>query len=153
MHDSKDSLKDELTFKRPAFIILDREEENQEQMPQSEFYREEEKQPSNSNSFSVRFLSLLGLIFCLIFGVGITALSLISTFTSTFYLFRNKDLNREVLHLWKLTSYTLIAGLGCILGLISPSIGLSLMAIYFSFSNKTGSDSFLHKILRQTFKS
>lgn len=147
-------------YKRPEFILIDDRQEKPDsshlgsQSSQDKYgFPYEKSEASLQNSFSLRFVCLLGLIFCLIFGVGIFIWSLALTCLATLALFQNHSLNHGMLSFWKLCSHTLIAGLGFGLGAINPALGLGLIALYFSLTNQLIEDSFLHKILKRSFNN
>lgn len=125
----------------PQYIIIDDRHQNKQDTGS-----QEQKGP-----LSLRFLCVLGLIFCSIFGLGMLLMSLFSTLMATCYLFRNANLNKSMLHFWKLSTHTLVAGFGFVLGLISPTVGLGLIALYFSVTGEVVDNSLLHSIIKRSF--
>lgn len=132
-------------FVTPPVIVLDDRFDEQDLSDASE------EKPKIKSPFSLRFLCFLGLIFCTIFGLGMLLLSIIATFISICYLFRNRSLNQAMLSNWKLASHTLVSGLGFVLGLISPTLGLGLIGLYFSITGQVMDDNVLHTFIKQTF--
>ena len=130
----------------PQYIIIDDRFKQKESNSSSETGSQEQKGP-----LSLRFLCVLGLIFCSIFGLGMFLMSLFATVMSACYLFRNVNLNKSMLHFWKLSTHTLIAGFGFVLGLISPTLGLGLIALYFSVTGEVIDNSLLHSIIKRSF--
>lgn len=144
---------EETPFKRPEFIIIDpRQGKNQSTSTDSDQSQKEEPQSSKS-PISLRFLCVLGLIFCLIFGLGILIWSIALTFLAALSLFRNQNLNQGVRSFWKLYTNTVITGLGFALGIISPTIGLGLIVLYFSVTGEIIENSILHKVIKRSFNN
>jgi hypothetical protein len=54
-------------------------------------------------------------------------------------------------HFWKLSIHTLVAGIGCTIGLISPPLGLGLVALYFSLTGQSVNNAFLDSVLNRSF--
>lgn len=135
-------------FVTPPVIVLDDKLDQEPDFAEATEEKQETKSP-----FSLRFLCFLGLIFCTIFGLGMTLLSLLSTIISIFTLFRNKGLNQATLTNWKLAGHTLVAWFSFVIGLISPAFGLSLIALYFSITGQVTSDNALHSFIKHTFKN
>jgi hypothetical protein len=73
------------------------------------------------------------------------------TCLATFSLFLNPNLNKGMRHFWKLFANTLVAGFGFTLGMISPTLGLGLLAIYFSLAGNLVEDDLLRKVIRCSF--
>lgn len=146
-------------FKRPEFVLIDDRQgekkfthfgsESTENSKES-FKSGQEKQAAKG-PFSLRFVCLLGFIFCLVFGLGMLVWSLVMTCLATFSLFLNPNLNKGMRHFWKLFANTFIAGFGFTLGMISPTLGLGLLAIYFSLASSLVEDDLLRKIIRRSF--
>jgi hypothetical protein len=139
-------------FKRPDFVVID--ERNGKKMythfGEKTSQNEDKETPAKGN-VSLRFLCLLGLIFCLVFGLGILVWSIVLTFLATLSFFQNPTLNQGVKSFWKLYSHIVIVGLGFILGLISPTLGLGLIGLYFSITGEVIDNSLLRKILKGSF--
>lgn len=130
---------------QPQYVIIDDRNNNKEERT-TDGESQETKSP-----MSLRFLCFLGLIFCSIFGLGMFLMSIFSTLMATCYLFRNANLNQAMSHFWKLSAHTLVAGLGFTLGLISPTLGLGLIVLYFSVTGQTIDNSLLHSIIKRSF--
>lgn len=140
---------EKIEYISPPFVIIDDRQQTEESLESSsEAAAETPKSP-----FSMRFLCFLGLIFCLIFGTGMFLMSLVSTLIATISLFRNKELNQTVKQFWKLSTHTLIAGLGFVLGIISPTLGLGLIVLYFSVTGEVVDNSLLHSIIKRSFNN
>jgi len=118
---------------------------------QGSFQERKETKQAAKNPFSLRFICLLGLIFCLIFGFGMLVGSIVMTFLAIFSLFQNKNLNQRMRNFWKFFINASIAGFGFTLGLISPTLGLGLLAIYFSLAGNLVEDDLLRKVIRRSF--
>ena len=147
---------EETPFKRPEFIIIDpRQGKNSDssQKPNNPFQSQKEEPQSSKSPISLRFLCVLGLIFCLIFGLGILIWSIALTFLAALSLFRNQNLNQGVRSFWKLYTNTVITGLGFALGIISPTIGLGLIVLYFSVTGEIIENSILHKVIKRSFNN
>lgn len=127
---------------QPQYVIID-----------DRFNKEQESSggQKGKSQLSPRFLCFLGLIFCSIFGVGMIVMSFLSTLISTCYLFRNAHLNETMCHFWKLSAHTLVASLGCILGLLLPTIGLGFIIFYFSVTGEINDKSLLHSFFSSNF--
>lgn len=129
----------------PQFEIIDDRAKTQS-------HEEESTQSEKTTSpLSLRFICFLGLIFCSIFGLGMFLMSLVTTVIAALSLFRNPSLNESVLGFWKLSTHALVAGLGFIVGLVSPALGLSLIALYFSVTGKVIDYSLLCEIVKKSF--
>lgn len=145
-------------FKRPEFILIDpRSGKNQYSYFDSnssrkshEEFQKEEKQASKG-PISLRFICLLGFIFCLVFGIGMLLWSIALTFLATISLFQNRGLNRGMRSFWKICINTLIAGFGFTLGMLSPTLGLGLLALYFSLASDLVGDDLLRRVIRRSF--
>lgn len=132
-------------YVQPHYVIID-DRLNKDKEGSFESGNQKAKSPN-----SPRFLCFLGLIFCSIFGLGMIAMSFFSTLISTCYLFRNAHLNDSMCHFWKLTAHTLVAGLGCILGLMVPTVGLGLIVLYFTATGEINDKSLLNTFFKQAF--
>ena len=146
-------------FKRPEFILIDDQrgksqytyfEADATRKPQDSFQKEKKDIPSKG-PISLRFVCLLGLIFCSVFGFGILLWSIAITFLATLSLFQKPGLNQGMRSFWKISFNTLVAGFGFTLGLISPTLGLSLLALYFSLAGELVQDDILRKVIRRSF--
>lgn len=133
---------EKIHYLEPTVIVIDDRQQQE---------KESAANPQAKSPLSLRFLCVLGLIFCSIFGVGMFLMSLVSTLIATCYLYRNANLNRAMLHFWKLSAHTLIASLGFVLGLISPGLGLSLIVLYFSITGEQMDNNFLHAFIKKSF--
>lgn len=131
----------------PQFEILD----DREKIAENREIPNDPAAEMPKSPVSMRFLCFLGLIFCLIFGGGMFLMSLVSTLIGTISLFRNQELNRTIRQFWKISTHTLIAGLGFVLGIISPTLGLGLIVLYFSITGQTVDNSLLHSIIKRSF--
>lgn len=149
-----------LQFKRPEFILIDdRHGEKKysyfgsETSPgtQNSSKTEQEKKQAAKGPLSLRFICLLGFIFCLVFGLGMLIWSVVMTCFAIFSLFLNPNLNQSMRHFWKIFINTCIAGFGFTLGMISPTLGLGLLAIYFSLAGNLVEDDVLRKVIRRSF--
>jgi ABC-type Fe3+ transport system permease subunit len=140
-------------FKRPDLIILDDEQEKQGNQDKGASFEEQQAQSAPQSSISLRFFCVLGLIFCLVFGLGIFLWALILTFLTLVTFLQNHQLNRSVKTFWRLCLNTLIAGLGFTIGIISPTIGLGLLVLYFSLTGEVVDNHLLRKILRRSFNN
>jgi hypothetical protein len=149
-------------FKRPKFILIDDRQGQQSQdfpfdsaptqEPDDSSQNEKEELKSSAKSpVSLRFLCVLGLVFCLVFGLGIFLWSIALSFLAAVSLFQNQNLNHGVRSFWKLYMHTVIAGLGFALGILSPTIGLGLIVLYFSVTGEVIENNFLHKIIKRSF--
>jgi|GEM_PF-3659028 len=149
-------------FKRPKFILIDdRQGESRYTNTQAEaetsfsdpkeFLQTEKGVEPPSNALALRLICLLGLVFSLIFGLGIFLWSIVSTFFATCSLFQYQDLNQRARALWKLCANTCIASFGFALGLISPTLGLGLLALYFVLATDLVKDDLLRKVIRNSF--
>lgn len=150
-------------FKRPEFILIDESSGKSQQTyfgldslrkPQSSFEAEGENgngQSAKKGPASLRFICLLGFIFCFIFGLGMLLWSIVMTCLATVSLFQNKGLNQGMRSFWKIWINTAIAGFGFTLGMISPTLGLGLLALYFSLASNLVGDDLLRKVIRSSF--
>lgn len=135
---------DDLKVVYPSCIIVD--ERSNGAQDQAEKTETQAKSP-----FSLRFLCFLGLIFCSIFGLGMILMSALTTVLAVAFLFRKPSLNQAMGHFWKLATHTTVAGLGFVLGLISPTLGLGLIALYFSITGQAIENNLLYSIIKQSF--
>ena len=147
-------------FRRPEFILIDDQRgksqysyfaEDSSPKPHHSSQKEKRDVPPSKGAISLRFICLLGLIFCSVFGFGILLWSIAVTFLATFSLFKNRGLNQGMRSFWKISFNTLVAGFGFTLGLISPTLGLSLLALYFSLAGELVQDDILRKVIRRSF--
>lgn len=147
---------EKITYKRPEFIVIDDRSSNPYGYQKQTHYNSSGEQTKNDehsqvqqSPFSLRFICLLGIIFCLIFGIGLFFIASLSTIVAIVFLLQNGELNRGVRALWKLFSNVIVVGTGCVIGLISPAIGIGLMALYFSLSGeRAGSDGLKRAVKR-----
>lgn len=139
---------EKIHYLEPQVIIID-----DRQNSQKESVNQNEASAPKKSANSLRFLCVLGLIFCSIFGFGMLLMSTISTVIASCYLFRNANLNQSMRHFWKLSTHTLVAGFGFLLGLISPTIGLGLIGLYFSVTGEAIDNQFLHMIIKRSFNN
>ena len=143
-------------FKRPEFILIDDRNGKEkityfkEDSPQSS-HNSFEKAEAPKSAFSLRFICLLGLIFCFMFGLGMFLWSVTLTALATLSLFQNHRLNQGMRHFWKLFIHTFVAGFSFALGMMSPTLGLGLLALYFSRVGHLVGDDLLRKIIRCSF--
>ncbi|MBA2367426.1 MAG: hypothetical protein H0V82_00195 [Candidatus Protochlamydia sp.] len=148
--------KNEIQYKRPEFIILDdRENIHENNGSEENGERHGKNTGTNANqqsSISLRFLCFLGLVFCLIFGTGLLLITVLTSAAAVLMLLLNRELNQTVLTFWKLFFNTLIAGIGCMIGLVSPAMGISLLALYFSISKKKNGANLFSSLFENTFK-
>lgn len=142
-------------FKRPAFILIDeRNGKNQythfdadaSHKPQDASEEQRAKGP-----ISLRFVCLLGFIFCVVFGLGMLLWSLALTGLTILTLFQNKNFTESMFSFWKLFINTFIAGFGFTLGMISPTLGLGLIALYFSLATDLVEEDLLRKVIKRSF--
>lgn len=144
-------------MKQPEFILIDdRQGESKytyfgRESSQNSFKNEQEEKQAAKGPFSLRFICLLGFIFCLVFGLGMLVWSVVMTCFAMFSLFLNPNLNQGMRHFWKLFVNTCVAGFGFTLGMLSPTLGLGLLAIYFSLAGNLVEDDLLRKIIRRSF--
>jgi hypothetical protein len=146
--------------RRPEFILIDDRHGERKythfgsesvDAAQHSFKTEAEEKQAAKGPFSLRFICLLGFIFCLVFGMGMLLWSVVMTCLATFSLFLNPNINRSMRHFWKLLANTFVAGFGFTLGMISPTLGLGLLAIYFSLAGNLVEDDLLRKVIRRSF--
>jgi hypothetical protein len=149
---------DKVQYKRPEFILIDdRQGKSQytyfgaDSSRQPNYSGGGKEEPTKKGSFSLRFICLLGLIFCLVFGLGILIWSIVITLLATLSLFQNHGLNQAVRSFWKIYTHTVIVGFGFALGLMSPTLGLGLIALYFSMTGELMDEDFLRKVIRRSF--
>jgi uncharacterized membrane protein len=150
-------------FKRPEFIIIDDRQgkihythfgtDSSQKSNDSIRTEQEELASSKKAPVSLRFLCFLGFIFCLLFGLGILIWSIALTFLAALSLFRNHHLNQGVRSFWKLYTHTVIAGLGFVFGIISPTLGLGWILLYFSLTGEVIDHHLLRKIIQRSFKN
>lgn len=145
---------DEVQFKRPEFVLIDdRQGKGQyTHFGSDDNEQAERKKSASKEPISLRFICLLGFIFCLIFGLGMLLWSIVMTTLATLSLFQNKKFNQGMKSFWKIFANTAIAGFGFTLGLINPTLGLGLVALYFSISGDLVGDDFLRKVIKSAFK-
>lgn len=145
-------------FKRPEFILIDDRPMKSQQAhfgadstgkPEEPFTRK--KADSSKGPVSLRFICLLGFIFCLVFGLGMLLWSIAMTTLAVFSLFRNKKFNQSMRSFWKIFTNTAIAGFGFTLGMISPTLGLGLLALYFSIAGDLVGDDLLRRVIKSSF--
>ena len=156
---SEDQMEEKsIRYQTPEFVLID---DRQGKSQYSYFktdashtsFKMDEEKSSSQGGLSLRFMCLLGLIFCLIFGCGMLIGALILTFLATLSLFRNQSLNQEMGRFWKMSLNTLIVGFGFLLGLLSPTLGLGFIALYFSFSTQLVNDDILRQMIRKSFSN
>lgn len=145
-------------FKRPEFILIDERNGNSlythfrpETSQTVQDSPHQSKEQSSKGPISLRFVCLLGFIFCLVFGVGMVVLSFVLAVLTILSLFQNRQLIKQMAGFLKIAINTLVAGFGFTLGMISPTLGLGLLAIYFSLASNLVEDNLLRKIIRRSF--
>jgi Fe2+ transport system protein B len=145
-------------FKRPEFILIDgRDGKNKytyfdtSQQSQGSFRTEKEAKQFSKGAISLRFICMLGFVFCLVFGLGMLLWSIVMTLFATLSLFQNQNLNQSMRSFWKIFVNTVIAGFGFTLGMMSPTLGLGLLALYFSLTGHLVEDDLLRKVIRRSF--
>lgn len=135
---SKEDPKEEINFKRPDFIVIDDRQEYPYGDQEKQFDPHADSRMASrslqNTPFSFRFLCLLGVIFCFVFGSGLLISACLLTCIALLSLLQNKELNRVVKSLWKLAANTAVAAIGFMLGIISPTLGVGLLIVYFSLS-------------------
>lgn len=152
--------KEKIDFKQPEFIIIDeREGKNQytyfgsdsSKKFKASFQNETEgmTQPARGSIF-LRFLCLFGLIFCLAFGLGLLIWSILLTVVAALSFFQNQNLNSSLSSFWKLYVNIVIVGFGLAIGIISPTLGLGLIGLYFSIKGEIIENNLLRKILKRS---
>lgn len=153
---NSDPDQEKVELKRPQFILIDdRNGERQythfdaDASPRAQDSSQSEQ--ASKGPLSLRFICLLGFIFCAIFGFGVFLLSIALTVLATFSLFQNKNLIQGMCSFWKIFINTFIAGFGFTLGMISPVLGLGLLALYFSLASNLVEDDLLRKVIRRSF--
>lgn len=143
-------------YKQPDEIIVDEgtdvhlHSQNDESARQESPYDDQiggQKAP-----ISLRFICFLGLIFCVIFGIGMLFFSLLSSLFVLFTLFQSIRLNSACYNFWKLYVNAVVAGVGFLLGIIVPPIGLGFLLLYFSMIGETLDSGILSKIFKKSFK-
>ncbi len=143
----KEEREEHSSYKHPDLIIDDRPDNHQEDKTN----RLEEHEPRNP--LSLRFFCFWGLAFCLIFGSIMVCCSLVLTLIALCSLFQNHNLNQSLHSFWKICLHTLVVGFGFTLGILSPTLGLSLIALYFSLSGEVIDNDLLRKIIRRSFNN
>lgn len=144
---------------QPNYIIIDDRKESRQHggdpfdRRQSIHFGETGEKNSPQASTSLRFLCVLGLVFCLVFGFGILLWSIVLTLFALLTFFQNHQLNQSVRTFWKLYLNTMIAGFGFALGVLSPPLGLGLLVLYFSLTGESFDSQLLRKIIRRSFKN
>lgn len=156
---ANEAKKEEPDYICPEFVLIDERDGKGQQtyfgidaVPKSsEFFQSNQQTSHHSKNgqTSLRFLCVLGLIFCLVFGIGMAFISTVMTMLATLSLFQNRHLNQGVWTFWKNTMHAGIAGFGFLLGLVSPTLGLGLIALYFSIATDLVGDDILRKFIRQ----
>lgn len=140
----------------PEFTIIDDRSLPEELRSSGSRFDQEDADASNQEkqdkvAFPLRFMCLLGLIFCSIFGIGILLLSIVLSVLSTISLFRKKEINQGAVRMWKICMHTAVAGFGFTIGLLSPTIGLGLVALYFSLNSEIVDEDILRKVIKKSF--
>lgn len=138
---------DEIIIEDSASVNLHSQEDSRKQ---ESFQSDQFKQ--QKTPISLRFICFLGLVFCIIFGLGMLFFSLISSLFVLITIFQSKKINSACYHFWKLYVNAVVAGVGFILGLIVPPIGLGFLLLYFSMIGETLDSNILTKILKKSFK-
>lgn len=158
---SNDSLfpeEEKSQLKQPEFTLID-EREGETQYTRfgvdasrlSHESTQTEQSQAPQGNVSLRFICLLGFIFCLIFGLGILVWSIVLTVLATLSFFQNRELNKGAHSFWKIFMHTAIAGFGFTLGMLSPTLGLGLIALYFSVRSEMIDNAFLRTVIRRSF--
>lgn len=78
-------------------------------------------------STSLRFACLLGLIFCLIFGLGMMIGSILLSILAILSFFKNETLNYRAWGCWKISFKTLCIAFGLAVGILFPQIVLNIL--------------------------
>ena len=148
---------------RPKFVLIDeRDGVRQETYFEADssdssgysrqtFQENQESKNFTTHAYSLRFISLLGIIFCLIFGTGVFIGFGVAILFAVLSLFQNKILNQRIWKLWKLFVNTVIACFGFLLGILYPPLGFGLLALYFSLKTQSGNEDFLRRFVRRSF--
>ncbi len=156
---SSDEKKNQSEYKLPDEIIINDRSANvsdpfssaSEEKRSNQIH--EEQSSENNGALSLRFLCFLGLIFCLIYGLGMFILSLIITLLAVVTLFQNSGVNDSLLQCWQSFFNTLVAGIGFALGLIIPPLGLGFLVVYFSLVGEKMDTDILSKIIKRSYKN
>ena len=156
---SDDKSSEQPPRKKPEFIIID-DRHPQHGGPHPEDYpkgdhpfTKEEKEIPAQNSASLRIWCLMGFVFCMVFSAGMLIWLLIFGFLAAVILFQSKRLNQMVVTFWNLYTNSSVALLGFGIGIISPSLGLGLLLLYFSIQQQKMDPEFFKQILKRTFKN
>lgn len=157
VHSSGEYPSEKLHYKRPEFILID---DRQETKQYSHFGSDSQKQQDSQSegkedplqgAISLRLLCFLGLIFSLIFGLGVLIWSMVLTFLALCSFFQKPHLNKNMSSFWKIFIHTVVAILGFTLGLIAPVFGFSFVALYFSLIGGIIDNHFLNKFFQRSF--
>jgi hypothetical protein len=137
---------EEVQFKRPDFVVID--DRNKKTSHQGEEIPHVENFQTANPPYSLRFICFLGVIFCAIFGLGLTLLNLIVTFFAFILLLQNRELNETAISLWKLWKNTWVGGFCCLLGIVFPKLGIGLLTLYFTFTKDRSGINILQSIFK-----
>lgn len=145
------NLQNEPQYVRPEFTILD--DQNDHSQTREEKPKESAKKgdPSPTNSFSLKILCLLGVVFCLIYGIGMLLISVIMSVVAALTLFQNHEINRSARKFWKISLNTLVAGFGLGVSILNPALGFGLLFIYFSISEGAIGTELFRTIFKRSF--
>lgn len=149
IHSSENSEKNE--FKKPEFIIIDETKDYVYGSSRGWAGPEEEELLTKKvkNPFSLRLLCVVGLVITLVFAGGlISYLALLSLF-ATLCLFRNKSINLALANIWRFFTYALVVAVSLVLAIFSPTLGFTLLVLYFTMKGQGNDRDVLRKILRK----
>ena len=127
--------KEDLKVIHPDLIIDSDPQEGKASDPQPTRQNAANDFIKNKGPFILRFFALLGVFCCLIFSIGVLVGLFILSIAALLSALRNPGVNAGVFTYLKLLKNTLIAGFGCLLGVLSPTLGVTFLTIYFSISD------------------
>ncbi|MFI0435237.1 MAG: hypothetical protein ACH350_05855 [Parachlamydiaceae bacterium] len=155
---SHDKREEKPQFHAPEFVLIDERDGDKKysyfgssSFEQSQRTKEAQTKIEQSPKGSLRFISFLGFVFCFILGLGMLVWSGVMTLLALFCLFQNPHFNQGMWKFWKYFAHTFIAAFCFMLAVISPALGLGLLALYFSLASQLVDEDFLRKIIRRSF--
>jgi hypothetical protein len=140
--------------KMPDFILMDDTQDylHENYQRRSPFESKENLPKIQSISFPLRLLSLLGMMISFFVAIGTLFLTVLFFVLAALLFFQNQALNAYLRKFWTIYIHSSVLALGLGIAAISPTIGLGLLLIYFSFQKESREAPAFQSLLNRFFK-
>lgn len=134
----------------PEVIVIDNLENYEDP---SKFNFEDLKRISKSKNFhSIRILCFIAMICCSLFALGVIAYMGFLLLLAAICLFQNPSINQLFYSFSKLFINSLVFSIGFALAILSPTLGIGFLILYFSLKGEKKDRDLLKKTLNRFFK-